>query len=326
MLSRWLCGWIFQPSRRMFNLNRIGRRAWLYLFLVLAAIYAADYSLHQVGKLEKSLGFYPIFVVAVIGAQLLFWIVYSVLWARLIAQMSNAELTVWESFRQHNLLTLGKYLPGKIWGMVARGASLAEKGLTIGEVVVLTCTEQTLVLHSAIVVSALLFVGLHPSLLSWSLAIVAVLTLGFGSQLLKIAYRVYRHVSSSNPAVSVTEKARPLSATTYLSFALGHSAGWIVNGFLFASIYCTFFSAASPSFQLLGVLLLANTVGVTLGFLAVFAPGGIGVREAMTSAMLATAMPLDEAVMLAVLFRLWLLLTDIFVGGFVVLSGTTRLR
>jgi hypothetical protein len=57
-------------------------------------------------------------------------------------------------------------------------------------------------------------------------------------------------------------------------------------------------------------VVIANTVGITIGFFAVFAPAGIGVREGMTAWMLSTYMPLADAVILTVLFRLWLLAVD----------------
>jgi len=62
--------------------------------------------------------------------------------------------------------------------------------------------------------------------------------------------------------------------------------------------------------ELLLALMLANTVGNTLGFLALFAPGGIGVREGVASSILAGFMPLGDAVMLSLLFRLWTVVLD----------------
>lgn len=311
---------------RMADSTATARRVWLYAFLLIAVLYAAHYSLGQAGKLEKSLHFSPVFAIAIVAAQLLFWLTYSLLWTRLIAGLSNARLTLWESFQHQNLLNLGKYLPGKIWGMVARGATLTARGLTSTEVVVATCTEQTLVLHSAGLVSALLFASLHPTVPTVALVIFLFLTLGFGSRLLMIAFRLYARMLKNTTALSDALEIKSISATKYLNFVFGYSVGWIVNGLLFASIYLTFYSAAPPSIEFLGILVLANTVGVALGFLALFAPGGIGVREAVTSAMLVTVMPLDDAIMLAVLFRLWLLLTDVFVGGLVVLTGRKELH
>ena len=267
--------------------------------------------------------FSRLFGIAIIAVQLLFWLTYSLLWKRLVTRVSAMDFTLWESFRQQNLLNLGKYLPGKIWGMIARGATLTGNGMTVAGAVIATITEQTLVLHSAFLVSAILFASLQPSSSTAALAIASILTLAFGAQLLRIALRLYLRMTKPTEEKMGAQKIKLISSATYLKFALGHSAGWIVNGLLFASIYHASFDAA-PSIQLLGILILANTVGVTLGFLAIFAPGGIGVREAATSGVLTLAMPLDDAIMLAVLFRLWLLLTDIIVGGLVVVGNRKK--
>lgn len=304
-------------------MNKFGiitRRAWLAVFLVLALSYALHYSIGQAGRLDKALHFSPFYVIAIIAAQLVFWLIYSVLWRRLIICVALKDITLWESFRQLNLLNIGKYLPGKIWGVIARGASLSDRGVTATSALVATCIEQTLVLHSAVVVSAILFASLHPSWATTTPALLSMMTLGLGSLLLKFAFRLYLYLIKPNANVIDAQEIRLVSTFTYLKFALGHCLGWIVNGVLFASIYHAFFDV-SPTLQLLYNLILANTIGVTLGFLAIFAPGGIGVREAATSGILTLVMPFEDAVMLAVLFRLWLLLTDILVGVLVLLGA-----
>lgn len=307
-------------------MNKFGiitRRAWLAVFLVLALSYALHYSIGQAGRLDKALHFSPFYVIAIIAAQLVFWLIYSVLWRRLIICVALKDITLWESFRQLNLLNIGKYLPGKIWGVIARGASLSDRGVTATSALVATCIEQTLVLHSAVVVSAILFASLHPSWATTTPALLSMMTLGLGSLLLKFAFRLYLYLIKPNANVIDAQEIRLVSTFTYLKFALGHCLGWIVNGVLFASIYHAFFDV-SPTLQLLYNLILANTIGVTLGFLAIFAPGGIGVREAATSGILTLVMPFEDAVMLAVLFRLWLLLTDILVGVLVLLGARHR--
>ena len=307
-------------------MNKFGiitRRAWLAVFLVLALSYALHYSIGQAGRLDKALHFSPFYVIAIIAAQLVFWLIYSVLWRRLIICVALKDITLWESFRQLNLLNIGKYLPGKIWGVIARGASLSDRGVTATSALVATCIEQTLVLHSAVVVSAILFASLHPSWATTTPALLSMMTLGLGSLLLKFAFRLYLYLIKPNANVIDAQEIRLISTFTYLKFALGHCLGWIVNGVLFASIYHAFFDV-SPTLQLLYNLILANTIGVTLGFLAIFAPGGIGVREAATSGILTLVMPFEDAVMLAVLFRLWLLLTDILVGVLVLLGARHR--
>ena len=307
-------------------MNRFGfinRRTGVYVFLVLALSYAVYYLIGQAGRVDRALHFSPFYAVSIVVAQLMFWLTYSLLWRRLIIRVALIDITLWESFRQLNLLNIGKYLPGKIWGVIARGASLSDKGVTATSAIVATCIEQTLVLHSAVVVSAILFASLHPSWATTTPALLSMMTLGLGSLLLKFAFRLYLYLIKPNANVIDTQGIGLISTFTYLKFALGHCLGWIVNGVLFAGIYHAFFDV-SPTLQLLDNLILANTIGVTLGFLAIFAPGGIGVREAATSGILTLVMPLEDAVMLAVLFRLWLLMTDILVGALVLLGARHR--
>ena len=86
------------------------------------------------------------------------------------------------------------------------------------------------------------------------------------------------------------------------------SRGFVLTGLLF-----TFFGT-SPTIEIFTVVLFANTVGITTGFLALFAPGGLGVREAATSSILSTIMPLSEAIALVIVFRLWIMAWE-FMGG-----------
>jgi glycosyltransferase 2 family protein len=297
----------------MNNLRDVLKKVWLYVFLTGAFLYAANYLYGRAGQMERPTHFSPGFFLLVIATQSLFWYTYSSLWRRLLFRVATTDFTLWESFRQINLLNLGKYLPGKIWGMVARGASLSEKGVSVADAVIATCTEQTLVLHSALIVSVLLFACLQPSYAAIAFAVLSAMTVGVGAWLLKVALKVYLHFFKSNSTASALPKPKLISGLTYFTFILGHGAGWIFNGLLFSSIYYAFFDVA-PTLQQVGLLVLANTVGVTIGFLAIFAPGGIGVREAITSSILTMMMSIEDAVMLAVLFRLWLLLVDMIVG------------
>ena len=66
--------------------------------------------------------------------------------------------------------------------------------------------------------------------------------------------------------------------------------------------------------RLLLVLLLANTAGIWAGLLAVFALGGIGVREITSVAIMAAFMSVEHAVLICILARAWLVIMDLFSG------------
>jgi uncharacterized membrane protein YbhN (UPF0104 family) len=58
----------------------------------------------------------------------------------------------------------------------------------------------------------------------------------------------------------------------------------------------------------------ACCLGVIAGFLAFFAPGGIGVREALSTSIMAAVIPLDQALAIAICFRIWTTFTDLLGG------------
>ena len=51
----------------------------------------------------------------------------------------------------------------------------------------------------------------------------------------------------------------------------------------------------------------ANAAAYIIGYAAIFAPGGIGVREVTLSGLLAQVMPLELAAAIAVIARFWFL-------------------
>jgi len=82
-------------------------------------------------------------------------------------------------------------------------------------------------------------------------------------------------------------------------------------------VYYLFFPA-QPDPSVIIRLIVANTIGISIGFFAVFSPGGLGIREAITSSLLTTQMNLEQAILLCLLFRLWIV-------AFELLSGLTLL-
>jgi hypothetical protein len=68
------------------------------------------------------------------------------------------------------------------------------------------------------------------------------------------------------------------------------------------------------SLKIIAWMILANTIGITVGFFALFAPAGIGVRESVSSLVLSQVMPLEQAIFLSLLFRLWTVFTELSSG------------
>jgi len=92
-------------------------------------------------------------------------------------------------------------------------------------------------------------------------------------------------------------------------FTLAYSMLWVLSGLIFSIIYFSLFDASIIR-ENVAALTLANTTGIVLGFFAFFVPGGIGVREAIATFVLAGFVPVREALLAAVCYRAWMILID----------------
>jgi uncharacterized membrane protein YbhN (UPF0104 family) len=88
---------------------------------------------------------------------------------------------------------------------------------------------------------------------------------------------------------------------------------WLAFGGILVAIYLALYGHGAPAGVYL-LLLGANSIAMIIGFFALFAPGGIGVRDGVLVLVLAMQLPVAEAVALAVFMRAWLTLFDLLMG------------
>jgi len=91
---------------------------------------------------------------------------------------------------------------------------------------------------------------------------------------------------------------------------------WVAYGFAFWLFGRALFGAEAPHMWLAGTAYVSSYL---LGLIAVFAPGGIVVREGAMVVQLSSAIGSDRALVLAVASRLWLVSLEI-IGALVVLA------
>ncbi len=295
--------------------NTIIRRYWLSLLIVGGLVFAGVYFSRGLGRIDHPLHVSPGSLVFGLMLQMVYWLLLSALWKRIVADVSGSRIALKESFYQLCLVSIAKYLPGKLWGAVARGSRMKRlHGISEQQIITATCVEQYFVLYSAVLVTAVLLAGWHRSEWAWGLLAAVVVGTIVGQRyhglVMALILRLYVRFGGKDRQVVAVGN---LSGPKYYFLLCAYAALWVLLGFVFASVYFTFFPAHVSS-RLLYSMLLANTVSVTAGFLALFAPGGIGVREAVSSGILASQIPLVDAVLLSLLFRLWLIVTEIVLG------------
>jgi uncharacterized membrane protein YbhN (UPF0104 family) len=211
---------------------------------------------------------------------------------------------------------LGRYLPGKLWvvgGKVLLGSRL---GISRRTLAVVSLTELALLILVGGILGAVClliasFMGV-PDLPGWPVAIV--LLGGVVAILPPVFRRVLNFVARATGRRPVEPSEVP-SVGSLLAIALR-----TLSIALFGSVLWFFYlHALLPGERVTPeVVILAigcGPIGAIVGMVALFAPGGIGVREATQAGLLSAVLPAEEAIALALMARLVSVAGDaVFIG------------
>ncbi|MDZ4316366.1 MAG: hypothetical protein U0989_16565 [Azonexus sp.] len=298
-----------------FNLPvRVVRATWIPLFIIgcgLFILHRADseFSGFVPPQLHK-----PHYIMLGMFAQCVVWISLAAGWQSLVQRTGGENyLRLKSAFWHLALFSVGKYLPGKVWGFLARGSSMAREGINTGASLGASILEQIIVFHSGYIVLAATSIALLPIYPWLILMIVAILSLFTVQNIYAIALKaLYFGLSKLLKLVrfdSMQHKTRKPELKVLWLYVLV----WLGHGAIFLCLFlATSESGIHLSVQLIALFFLANTVGMLAGFVAFFAPAGFGVREAGAALVLSSSMSINEAILLAALMRVWSISSDVF--------------
>ncbi|HEX6599849.1 MAG TPA: hypothetical protein VF034_11045 [Gemmatimonadaceae bacterium] len=226
----------------------------------------------------------------------------------------DSRLPFWSAARIWSVSNLARYLPGKIWNIGAMGAMSRNMGVSpvaaSGSAILSTLVN----LLAGFVVSVIA----GRSLLDQSSngqGSVAILIVAIASLMLLVAPWAMPRIAP----VIARLAGRPVEATLpgrAVVYALvGNIVAWLLYGAAFQLFVFGLLGTVSGGYA---EYLAAYTISYISGYLALFAPAGIGVREGfmvkvLTYAGLTTA---PQAALVALTSRVWLTLLEV-VPGFV---------
>jgi uncharacterized membrane protein YbhN (UPF0104 family) len=240
--------------------------------------------------------------------QFVFLFLAAEIWRRVVGLLTGKRITLWSSYLQLAVVTVGKYVPGKVWGFVARAGEMYRQQIPVHLSVMSSVVEQILLINGA------LLIAIVAALIALPKYWIVILMIGGFLMLAAII------ASSRVPALTrwllqrrniqdIPEHIPEFHVRGVFRFTLAYGMLWVLSGLIFSIIYFSLFDA-SITRESVAALTLANTSGIVLGFFAFFVPGGIGVREAVTTFILAGFIPLREALLAAVCYRAWMILID----------------
>lgn len=240
--------------------------------------------------------------------QLLFLLLAADIWRRVVTVTTGTGITLWSSYLQLAVVAIGKYVPGKVWGFVARAGEMYRQRIPVHLSVSSSIVEQVLVLAGAILIAviAALFALPDYRIATTIIGLLLVIATGIASSRIP---GLTRWMMRRNGIDGGAGQIARLRARDIFGIVFSYTVLWLLSGLTFAAIYYSLFDA-SITLEGVSALTLGNTAGIVLGFFAFFVPGGIGVREAVATFVLSGFVPIREALLAAVCYRGWLVLID----------------
>ncbi|MBI4522116.1 MAG: flippase-like domain-containing protein [Gemmatimonadetes bacterium] len=227
-------------------------------------------------------------------------------WGRLATVFGGQPLGFRDVNRIYFLANLGRYLPGKVWQIAGLAYLAREHGVQPLAATGAALLGQALTLVGALLIGAgcLAWTGDSGSLRvpGWALPPLAI-----GAAVLlvpplfrRIVVAVFRAARQSAPDLDGID---PLFGARWLAL---YSLAWIIYGISFW-IFARAFHVSVGLAASAGAFAAAYLVG----YLAVFAPAGIGVREGILAAALTPYVEPAAALALALLARVWTTVVEV---------------
>lgn len=224
------------------------------------------------------------------------------LWGRIVEDLGGPRLPLGVSIRLFMIANMGRYVPGKVWQIAGLAALAKTRGVPGATAVAAAILGQGIALASAT------FVGLGAA---WSLADGAAwrwaVPIGLvGGVVIGLLPPVFDRVSGLWFRLAKTPRPASLRSRD--------AAGWLVLGLASWTVYAAAFWILVRSVGLEASFLptgSAFAAAYVLGYVAVFAPAGIGVREGFLVALLSPQTGAAAAGAVAVIARLWTTLIEV---------------
>ena len=300
-------------EKREFNfLKKLQWVFVIFIFVFLGRMVWKDWI--QVKKASFSFTSFPFIISTFIFAFSYFIQIWA--WYRITLKLEIA-LSLLETLKSWFYSQLGKYLPGKVWILLSRFTFYELRGKSKKNIAIALYFETITMIMAAFLIFFMTMILFKKIGLFYS-----------GGQLWFLILLVIFAFICLHPRflqnllnwILVQFKREPISLFISYSEILWILficiVAWIVGGIGFYLFVDSIYPVPSTYIVFLtGALAISST----LGFIAVFAPSGLGIREGALIYLLSYIMPEAVAVIIAVLTRIWMTLIEIGLIGVIYL-------
>ena len=238
---------------------------------------------------------------------LAFWFMTGGGW-NLMVRYLGATLALRKGMKVYFISNLGWYLPGKVWYAVGRAYLGQQQGVSVGVISTSVLMEMAVSLTSSAVMATLALPLVSPLLGAKSLYLgIAVLVLGLA----------VLHPALMKPSLTLLERLLPgpkrtINPPLKYSVMMGLLVGYLfIWGFVGAAFFVLLNAIYPLPLAWLPTVVAIYAISWIAGFLAPFAPSGLGVREGTMILLLGQYLPVPAVTSTAILFRIWLILAEV---------------
>ncbi|TLY49117.1 MAG: hypothetical protein E6K55_13495, partial [Gemmatimonadetes bacterium] len=281
------------------------RRRWLWAVQGLITLAVVAFVARSIARnwsefrsLHVALTLAPGWIVAAVATVCVTYVMQIESWRRILAGWGQ-RLAFGPAARIWTLANLGRYVPGKVWSVAGLLVLAQQAGVRAAPAAASAVVIQAVSLGSGAAVVAAVTPNAAPPLrllLAGLAALAPIAVLAWRPA----ARWLSRLVNAINPLEPLSLSAVLASTVlTVLSWGTYGAALWMLSRGLLHD-------ASLP----LGTAVGAFTLGYILGLLALFAPGGVGVRELVLIGLLAPFIGSGPAVALSVASRILLTIME----------------
>ncbi len=265
----------------------------------------------ELSALDLSLRIRPLWL---LSALVTVWITYALLidaWRRILVGWRQ-QLGYGTAMRIWCLSNIGRYLPGKVWSVAALAVMASRAGVAGWSAAASALVMQVLAVGTGALVVSVGAPGVAtPVALACAGLIAAAVVFSLVWE--PLGKRIVGIVRPGTEYHSIPFRTMLVSSAVTLM-------SWIAYGMAFLMLARGIFPGVQLSLlQSTGVF----AAGYIVGLLALFAPGGVGIRELVFVALLAPLVGSGSAVALSIASRLLLTVTEV-VAAFVALFVDRR--
>lgn len=227
----------------------------------------------------------------------------------LLTKMMGFNVPLFENMRIWMFSNLGRFLPGGVWQYPGRVLLMSEKGIAKAKTVNALVLEGVLnLLVGLIVVTTSLFFWKTP--LKQNLTYLPLLILALGLVLFGFTnrYLLNAFMTLINRLIGKKLELTALPISKLLPILMVFLLQYFFSG---SALFFLAKTAIELPLSQLPIFVAIFTFSWLAGYLAFFAPGGLGVQEASIAGLLSFYLPLPIASLIAISFRICFYLVEL---------------